>query len=113
MNKFYAGDIVEAFGVKGRVYDVDEYIHVAFQNNEFSEFLLDGRSSDWHLAPSLVLVDRPGNRKVKKLYIAVKNKTAHHSDTHETSWAYPTKRGAEGMWSAEHHVVEIEIITEE
>lgn len=72
-NKFQVGDIVEAFGIKGKIVAIDTTypeslpVEVVFNNEQKMKewFALDGRESLWHITSSLKLIDRP-IKKVKK-----------------------------------------------
>ena len=82
-NEFRVGDVVEAFGVRGRVTDIKTSIRtwaypvlVTFDlkdENDISYvdyFNMEGKRSSWHRVPDLKLISRP--KKVKKiLYEAV------------------------------------------
>lgn len=69
MNKFEVGDIVEAFGLKGKItniYDKALYpLEVNFENNHIFGFMIDGKYANWHKEPSLKFISRP-KKKVKK-----------------------------------------------
>ncbi|MCK5127798.1 MAG: hypothetical protein KAR42_16195 [candidate division Zixibacteria bacterium] len=66
--KFKTGDIVEAFGLKGKVKIGGNEIYpveVSFENDHHDSFTADGRAYDWHIDSSLRFISRP-KRKVKK-----------------------------------------------
>lgn len=78
INMFKVGDIVEAFGVKGKVIDIDEErlygIEVEFQVQEETKtygFIKGGLSESWHKEPSLKLISRP--KKMEKIIITDNN----------------------------------------
>lgn len=71
---FKVGDIVEAFGVKGKVIETDEErlygVAVEFliqKELKTYGFTRDGLSEAWHKEPSLKLIDRP--QRTKKVNI--------------------------------------------
>lgn len=74
--KFEVGDIVEAFGVRGKITEITEDhlypIEVLFDNNEGEAFTSDGKQHVWHKAPSLHLIERPKkkNKRVFKEWIS-------------------------------------------
>ena len=89
-NKFQVGDIVEAFGIKGKIVAIDTTypeslpVEVVFNNEQKMKewFALDGRESLWHITSSLKLIDRP-IKKIKKwvnLYSSkyMSNEWMHH-----------------------------------
>lgn len=64
--QFQVGDIVEAFGVRGKVLEIrDDLVYgviVCFEceNNSFQlMFQMNGIYEGWHKAPSLKLIERP------------------------------------------------------
>ncbi len=68
--QFQVGDIVEAFGCRGEVSRIDNTdcwpVDVVFPEvKEQGSFLLDGRDSVWHKAPSLKLIERPKKKVIK------------------------------------------------
>jgi len=64
--KFKVNDIVEAFGVRGVVIEIrGDLVGVALANRYYVDFHGDGRQKDWHLEPSLKLIERP-KKKVTK-----------------------------------------------
>lgn len=63
---FHVGDVVKAFGVKGRVtWTGPSYLTVYFENGVTDNFRPDGRLATWHVEPSLELV-KSAPRPVKK-----------------------------------------------
>ena len=69
---FEVGDIVEWCGIKGKIVFIysesTRYpILVRFDNNEEKPFAKDGKYYDWHLEPSLKLIEK-AKKKVKKRF---------------------------------------------
>lgn len=70
--KFKTGDIVEAYGVRGKVVEITYGImySVLVELNidggpYFIRFTDDGKEQSWHQTPNLSLIERP-KKKVKK-----------------------------------------------
>lgn len=70
---FEVGDIVEWCGVKGTIKSIDNLedpthlVIVKFTNGLFEWFTIEGKIRDWHLEPSLKLIEK-AKRKVKKKF---------------------------------------------
>jgi len=78
MSKFQVGDIVEAFGVRGRVDRADtSVISVTYTDPSAAciaggnAFTPDGRLHIWHVTPSLKLIERPRKTKKVKVWVNV------------------------------------------
>lgn len=80
--KFQVGDVVEFNGVRGVVLSMEARrypVHVSFEDSITCYFTLDGKFFDWHVTPSLKLIERPRRIVKKKVWITVYYST--HSDT--------------------------------
>ena len=82
------GDVVEAFGVRGRVSFIakltEEYpVTVIFFNGKHHEFCEDGKFLGWHALPSLRFISRE-KKKVKKTVTRWVN--VFIPETHEAVW---------------------------
>jgi len=76
---FEVGDIVEWCGIKGKIVFIysesTRYpILVRFDNNEEKPFTKDGKYYDWHLEPSLKLIEKAKRKVKKKFWIIVGKK---------------------------------------
>lgn len=70
---FEVGDKVRAFGCDGTVDLLDtESVRVSFGNYNYTWFKLDGRQSDWHKEPSLILIERPVKKFKKSFWLWTK-----------------------------------------
>jgi ribosomal 30S subunit maturation factor RimM len=74
--EFQVGDIVEAFGVRGKVTEVTAFVYVKYDTEyaprtSNNSFLPDGRSCSWHVTPSLKLIERPKKTKKVKVWVNV------------------------------------------
>lgn len=71
--EFKKDDVVEAFGIRGIIVDNNiKYnlpVLVLFQNAIEEYFTVDGKFRDWHLEPSLKLIERPKKKVKKKFYL--------------------------------------------
>lgn len=71
---FEVGDIVESFGVRGKVtkiHNPEEVtcpIVVVFDGMNVNYYTLDGKSEDWHKESSLKLIERP-KKKVTRSFV--------------------------------------------
>lgn len=75
--KFQVGDIVTAFGLKGKVISIKSSslynIIVDFEEGPQEAFSTDGKEMLWHKEPSLKLIERP-KKKVKKYMVVHKRR---------------------------------------
>ncbi len=72
---FKVGDIVEAFGVRGKVVSIDGAfrrfpISVSFINDIECSYTIDGLQSEWHKTPSLILISR-SKKLISKTYYTI------------------------------------------
>lgn len=68
--KFKVGDIVEAFGIRGVILNIDETVfrmNVEFDGIHSVIYNLDGHLCHWHKEPSLKFIKRP--KKYKEVTI--------------------------------------------
>jgi hypothetical protein len=83
--EFQIGDIVECAGVRGTVVsvsddDISDPVEVRFEYKTFESFTLNGRTKHWHLKPSLILIERPKKKVIRKGWInAYPSETSSHS----------------------------------
>lgn len=73
---FQKDDIVEAFGLRGKVIDPAPHQHsfpvrVQFEDGSIESFRADGKLSSNHKIPALKLIERPKKKVKKKAYTAV------------------------------------------
>lgn len=94
-SEFKVGDIVEAFGVLGRVTDINNDLNypVVVQYTQLpantDEFALDGKLVHWHATPSLKLIKRPRKTKKIKVWVNVApTGQIGHSHTNEATARY-------------------------
>lgn len=75
---FELNDRVTAFGIEGVVISVDfakDYpIKVDFYNGKYPTFTKDGKLYNWHLEPSLKLIEKAKNKVNKKFWIYINEK---------------------------------------
>lgn len=86
--EFKAGDLVEAYGVSGRVEAADVQptivwpIKVKFSCGQKLSFTEDGKLELWHKIPSLKLISRPQKTEKKKVWVKAyeQNPAAGHEE---------------------------------
>lgn len=112
--EFKVGDICEAFGLKCFVIDINKKhnypVKVSFEGGYCRNFLMDGKFEDWHLEPSLKLIERP-KKKVKKKFYLGHNGIRHPEDHITCSNLHPdTELLKKAQWD---NILEIEIEVDE
>jgi len=74
---FELNDRVTAFGIEGVVISVDfakDYpIKVDFYNGKYPTFTKDGKLYNWHLEPSLKLIEKAKKKVKKKFWLSIHN----------------------------------------
>lgn len=89
---FKVGDIVSAFGCEGIVKQIATLsiypVQVVLNGEHYHWFTLDGKLSDWHKIPSLVLVSRP-----KKMVTKTVEKWINVYPSHN-NWTYNSEAEA-------------------
>lgn len=96
--KFKVGDIVEAFGVRGEVveaHDSGAYpVSIHFTPIDcFEWFTENGRLHNWHLKPSLILIERP-KKKRKETRTVERWMNIYQGADPDTAYVFTTKEAA-------------------
>lgn len=104
---FQVGDVVEAWGVRGKVAKQtpshDYPILVEFENGNWSTFIFDGKYYQWHKTPSLKLIER----QKKKVKVTRKSWANIYDDG--KGYVYPKKEEAERMANTDSRIACVEI----